>query len=69
MGKLSWKAGTKPSLDDIVRLIEISNTNAIVNVNLTIDLPLLSWIFVTVRMDNKAGILYCDANNRPIQNK
>ncbi|CAC5390405.1 unnamed protein product [Mytilus coruscus] len=58
LDKLSWKAGTKRSSDDIVPLTElpITKLNPIVVANLTTDLPLGRRIFVTVRVYNKAGL-------------
>jgi hypothetical protein len=53
---MTWRAGTKSELDDIITSTHLPISALIIEPNLSKPLPIGRRIFITVRIYNKAGI-------------
>ncbi|XP_076113981.1 uncharacterized protein LOC143082265 [Mytilus galloprovincialis] len=54
--KFSWRAGTKPGQDDIVKSTHLPQTDLLVEPDLPQKLPLGQRIYITIKAYNKAGL-------------
>jgi hypothetical protein len=54
--KLSWRIGTKPGSDDILRSTHLPVSNILVEPDLPHPLPTTKRIYITIKAYNKAGM-------------
>lgn len=53
----TWRAGTRPGIDDIVKSTHLPMIDILVNPNLRQKLPIGKRVYVTIKAYNKAGII------------
>ena len=56
LDKLSWRVGTKPGSDDILRSPHLPVSNILVEPHLPHPLPTTKRIYITIKAYNKAGM-------------